>query len=129
MIDLCSGLEYLHSHSVIHKAITPETIRKIGGKYKITFPSFREISWFNSKSLSKPSYLLDNSAYYTSPELQTQAFFNSSTDVWSLGIIFYELLSGKQFRLCESKLPYEMGSFTEIMLIDIKNGMMRAMVK
>lgn len=50
MIDLCSALDYLQKKSIIHSNINPENIRKIGQNYKITFPTFKEIRWFNSKS-------------------------------------------------------------------------------
>jgi hypothetical protein len=46
-----------------------------------------------------------------------------------MGVIFYELLSGQQFKLFSEQLPCEMGSFTEAMLADVSNSMMRSLLK
>lgn len=132
MIDLCSAVQYLYSHSIIHCSIHPQNIRKVGGKYKITFPYFKEITWFNRrKKQASLGQDISFNQYYTSPELKNQAYFSQSTDVWSLGIIFYELLSGKQFRLLspQAKPPCQMGSFSNQMLAEVPNYMMRSLLK
>jgi len=38
---------------------------------------------------------------YVSPEVIAGNFYDSKVDVWSIGVLTYELLTGKLFNLCE----------------------------
>jgi serine/threonine protein kinase len=81
---ITSGLGYAHSRGITHGDIKPQNIL-IDRDYVIKISDFG----------TRHSIIHHPTIKYTSPEqLQGQAA-NSTTDIYSLGIVLYELLSGR----------------------------------
>jgi serine/threonine protein kinase len=94
--QLVEALEYAHENGSLHKNIRPENIR------------FREdgtpvlVDLFISNILG-PDYLealksigiTFGSAYYQSPEQAQKKMPDNKSDVYSLGVVFYEMLTGQ----------------------------------
>lgn len=88
-IDICSALELCEANGISHNDIKPENIF-IGtnGKYKLG--DFSNVSQIGSESL-----ITNGTPNYLAPEIYLQQSNTTSTDLYSLGLVMYKLLSGK----------------------------------
>lgn len=93
MSGILRGIEHLHQRKIVHRDLKPDNILLQGNFPRIAdFGISRIVSsgTLSTKPIGSPAYM--------SPEA-----FNgnksSQTDIWSAGVIFYELLTGGQ--------PYE----------------------
>ncbi|MGQ4916027.1 MAG: serine/threonine-protein kinase, partial [Candidatus Asgardarchaeia archaeon] len=92
ILDIAQALEFAHKeYGLIHKDIKPENILYKGDVYKLS-------DW----GLSGVQQLISKSGYsgtiaYSAPEQFDKKIGAISywTDVWQLGVVFYELLTGR----------------------------------
>jgi len=88
--DILAGLEYLHSISIIHRDLKPANILMHGDTPRLAdFGHSRVLdsSIHSSKYVGTPAY--------SAPEA-FDAVRNEQTDLWSIGVIFYEMLVGRR---------------------------------
>lgn len=97
-IQIMSGLEYLHSHSICHRDIKPQNILvncdgAADSKYIAKICDFGSAKILNA-SEQNVSYIC--SRYYRAPELIFGATkYTVSIDIWSTGCVIAELLLGQ----------------------------------
>jgi serine/threonine protein kinase len=88
--QLFSAIIYLHNMGIIHRNINPENILiSQEGDAKLT--NFGLSCVVDSIRLSPQSYA--GTENYMSPEMIQQKPYSYSTDIWSLGCVFYEVLN------------------------------------
>ena len=93
-IQTCAALEAAHARDLIHRDIKPANIllEAEGGCVKVT-------DFGLAKSLSSPSLstngLLVGTPEYMSPEQAASGAVTAKSDLFSLGTVLYETLSGK----------------------------------
>jgi len=90
---VCDILEYLHSHSVVFRAITPERIL-ITPADEVKLINFNKAKVLEAEDSDETEYVPLLNRDYISPE---QAVGRSlpAGDIYSLGVVLYHLLSGK----------------------------------
>lgn len=88
------GLRYLHQNSIIHRDIKPANIFRKGKMFKIGDMNVSKIVKAGIVASTKTG-----SPLYTAPEVWNQEEYDYQCDVWSLGVVVYEL--------CCMKVPYE----------------------
>ncbi|SPQ98485.1 non-specific serine/threonine protein kinase [Plasmodiophora brassicae] len=90
-IELVAALHYLHSHRVIHRDMKPQNILiGAGGSVKLCDFGF-------ARSLSTHSICMTSikgTPLYMAPELVQEKPYDHTVDLWSLGVILYELFAG-----------------------------------
>jgi len=96
VIDVCTGLGYAHQRGVIHRDIKPANIIVLqdgindGMAVIVDFGIARIVG---DTGLTKANQVIGSIFYMSSEQLQAKELDNR-TDVYSLGVILYELLAG-----------------------------------
>jgi len=98
-LGVCAALEYIHKHGIVHRDLKPENIMldsedqiklidfgiaSSDGARRLTFAKF-------TRSMGTPDYV--------SPEQVKSKRGDARSDLYALGVIFYEMLTGE--------LPFE----------------------
>ncbi|XP_068629667.1 aurora kinase C-like [Battus philenor] len=87
--DLAKALIYCHSKKIIHRDIKPENLL-IGHNYELKIADF---GW-SVHSPSSRRMTLCGTLDYLSPEMIEGKPHNYTVDIWSMGVLCYELLVG-----------------------------------
>jgi len=91
--QVAEGLRYAHAHNVIHRDIKPANILvEHDGKAKISDFGIAKI--LGAQGLTKTGMLI-GTPWYTSPEQIIGKEIDFRTDLYSLGVTFYEVLTGR----------------------------------
>jgi len=98
LMDVCEGLSYAHAAGIIHRDIKPSNIRILkDGAVKIM--DFGIAKSFQSESTLTQTGITLGTAAYLAPEQIRGEAVDPRTDIFSLGVLAYELLTGqKPFR-------------------------------
>ena len=90
-VQVCSGIEMAHNHSIVHRDIKPQNIMiSKEGKVKVTDFGIAKATSSNTISTNAMG-----SVHYTSPEQARGGFSDAKSDIYSLGISMYEMITGQ----------------------------------
>jgi serine/threonine-protein kinase len=117
-IQICTALGAAHERGVVHRDIKPENVmlREDGyvkvldfGIAKLTggFRGPRGVGGSAATQLETNAGLLVGTSAYMSPEQARGNEVDARTDVWSCGVLLYEMTAGQ--------LPFAGGSATEVL--------------
>lgn len=97
IIDIAYALCHLHTHGVIHRDLKPENILLTdSGEVKVIDFGIAQLLTEKSTTESPASQRLIGTPIYMSPEQrENPESVSYPSDIYSLGIIFYELVLGK----------------------------------
>lgn len=109
--QILSALSYAHSQAVIHRNITPENIVVTPeGKVKLT--GFELAAVATDPRLTQLGAVVGELRYISPEQVQGVSGLDARTDIYSLGVVLYEALTGS--------VPFESKSQFEIMLAHVK---------
>ena len=105
VFKIAEGLKYAHSKGIIHRDLKPSNVLLKNGLPKIS-------DWGLSKVLEESMSATTTASFtpfYAAPEQIDRKYGRTDerTDIWQLGVIFYELVTGR--------LPFE-GSLSQVMM-------------
>lgn len=94
MNQLCSAVLYAHQNDVIHRDIKPENIF-ITSDGTIKLADFGIATFMKSTNHITKSQVVVGSVHYLAPELATKSIPTPQSDIYALGITFFELVTGR----------------------------------
>lgn len=93
-LSVCDVLEYIHGHGIVHRNLRPENIM-VGADDHVKLTGFELAAKEGAPRLTFTSIArLVGSSAYVSPEELTGKRGDTRSDVYSLGVILYEMLTG-----------------------------------
>ena len=92
-IDACRGLHYAHSQDLVHRDITPANL-VFGDDARLRITDFGLARALAESGWTETGKDLVGTARYASPEQAQGKRLDASSDVYSLGLILVEALSG-----------------------------------
>jgi serine/threonine-protein kinase len=98
MRGICAGVSAAHRQRVVHRDLKPENILIVAPDDDFEFESVRVVDFGLAKLLADagagPAGTVVGTPYYMSPEQGMGEPLDTRSDVYSLGAMFYEMLSG-----------------------------------
>lgn len=86
-----NGVKYLHKNGIIHRDLKPANILLKQGVCKLSDFGF-------AKSLNHDETIMKSivgTPLYMSPQILKKAKYSTKSDLWSIGLIYYEMLHGR----------------------------------
>lgn len=108
--ELCGAISYAHEKGIIHRDIKPSNVLiDKNGKIKVTDFGIARIT--QTETVTQGTML--GSVYYFSPEQAQGREITPASDIYSLGILAYQMLTGK--------LPFEGENAVAVALKHVKD--------
>ncbi|KAL3078111.1 hypothetical protein niasHT_036994 [Heterodera trifolii] len=93
MFQICEAIRYIHSQNIIHLDLKPENIMCVSQtSNQIKLIDFDLAQWYDG---SKDLMFMAGTPEFAAPEVIKYEPLDFHTDMWSLGVIAYILLSGQ----------------------------------
>ena len=116
VLQACEGLAEAHANGIVHRDLKPANLfltRRPDGTPLVKVLDFgvsklNEAAQSGSFRLTQPRHLLGSPQYMSPEQMIASAQVDQRADIWALGVILYELLSGKP--------PFVAGNFLELSL-------------
>jgi len=93
IMQICGALQYAHDHKIVHRDIKPANIM-ILKDYKVKVMDYG-IARVESNSMTKTGIAMGTPNYISPEQLRGQKIDNRA-DIFSLGVLIYELVVGKR---------------------------------
>jgi serine/threonine protein kinase len=104
-LQICGGLEHAHEAGLVHRDVKPQNLLLRGMDGAVKIADFGIARSAEATQLTQAGTVLGTAAYLA-PEQATGGEVSPATDIYSLGAVLYELLTGQP--------PYRFESLVEL---------------
>lgn len=109
--QILKGLAHAHERGIVHRDIKPHNILLLkDGTIKITDFGIARLTKFDTQTISDMTI---GSVHYISPEQASGDRTDERSDIYSMGIILYEMLTGK--------LPFDADTAVAVALMQVQS--------
>lgn len=86
---MLTGLDHLHSRNIIYRDVKPDNVL-ISSHPRIKLADFGNVEFLQKENAMVRG--LEGTISYMSPEMRRGSYYNTKTDIWSLGMTLLNLL-------------------------------------
>lgn len=94
IIRVLAALQHAHQNGVVHRDVKPQNIL-IDKEGTVKVADFGIARIANAQTVNQTDESVMGSVYYFSPEQARGAAVDARSDIYSAGVVFYEMLTGK----------------------------------
>jgi len=94
IMRVLAAVQHAHQNGVIHRDIKPQNIL-IDREGTVKVADFGIAHLANSQTMNQDTETVMGSVYYFSPEQAKGAVVDEKSDIYSVGAVFYEMLTGR----------------------------------
>lgn len=109
-IQILRALQHAHSKGIVHRDIKPQNIMLLkDGTIKVTDFGIARFSRSEQRTMTDKAI---GSVHYISPEQAKGEFTDEKSDIYSVGVLLYEMLTGQ--------LPFESDSAVSVAIMQLQ---------
>lgn len=110
-IQILRALQHAHDKGIVHRDVKPQNIMLLeDGTIKVTDFGIARFSHGETRTMTEKAI---GSVHYISPEQAKGEMTDEKADIYSVGVVLYEMLTGK--------LPFEAESAVSVALMQVNN--------
>ena len=94
VLEICEGFKELYKLNIMHRDLKPANVMLCDGVIKISDFSFAKVLASGDKN-EPHQHSLVGTPFYTPLQILEGREYSSKCDVWSLGVMFYQMLFGR----------------------------------
>ncbi len=110
-IQILRALQHAHDKGIVHRDVKPQNIMLLeNGTIKVTDFGIARFSHSETRTMTEKAI---GSVHYISPEQAKGELTDEKADIYSVGVVLYEMLTGQ--------LPFEAESAVSVALMQVNN--------
>lgn len=96
LLPISGALSAAHQAGIVHRDVKPDNIMFTQDNAGDLIPKLVDFGVVKSHEVTDPAIRVGTPAYMSPEQFDSPAYVDASTDVWAMGVVIFELLSGER---------------------------------